>query len=278
VRPLHPTRRKATTHGQKVPRAKKSEAPSNDLEAAAKDLTAAIDDCDPEGVRQALDRGASLTEVLPDRGLKPLTLALGRFDRPNGPACAEVLIERGAEIGHLLPDSIDHLTPPDEALERVRFLLAHGGDPNSESLNTGDTALMHAIHQSNFECIRLLMDHGADPTILRPFAGVSAVQWLEDKLKESKGASKKQGYAKALEIITGKPVAVPDFEPIRNELKVENERFIAGLRARQFVALPDTIELNAFKKPPAEPKVQFQTSDAELLKAGFVLVGYYTQF
>ncbi|MCB9235456.1 MAG: ankyrin repeat domain-containing protein [Bacteroidia bacterium] len=51
----------------------------------------------------------------------------------------------------------------DESL--LRFLAAQGANPNPYRLNSGETALLHAVKYDNLSLVRLLLELGADPEI-----------------------------------------------------------------------------------------------------------------
>ncbi|MQX38054.1 ankyrin repeat domain-containing protein [Roseospira navarrensis] len=55
------------------------------------------------------------------------------------------------------------LDRPDR-LERLRLLLAAGADPDQRGLNDW-TPLHHAVWNRDREALRLLLDHGADPSL-----------------------------------------------------------------------------------------------------------------
>ena len=64
---------------------------------AATALARAIDHCDAEGIRKAVQRGASL-KALPDTSVSPLMSALYKCDRPGGEECVRTLVELGCSI------------------------------------------------------------------------------------------------------------------------------------------------------------------------------------
>ena len=68
-----------------------------DAEAAVA-LAHAIGGCDADGIREAVEQGASLTSPLPDSSLTPLIAALCKFGKPGWDACVELLLELGCPV------------------------------------------------------------------------------------------------------------------------------------------------------------------------------------
>lgn len=64
-------------------------------------------------------------------------------------------------------------------LETVRFLLAHGADPNIaiRSANPGQTALLAASSGGHTKIVDLLLEHGADPLAIDHPTGFAAIEY-----------------------------------------------------------------------------------------------------
>lgn len=84
-------------------------------------------------------------------------------------ALSELLLARGADINarESWRSFVRECTPLTRAvyqddLERARWLLDHGADPNVGDINDL-SALFYAIWRKNLPMARLLLDHGADP-------------------------------------------------------------------------------------------------------------------
>jgi ankyrin repeat protein len=93
--------------------------------------------------------------------------AVGR----NDVASVRKLLAQGVDVNapDLRAPLFDGATALTVAAERglagmVQLLLSHGANVNARSA-TGWTALMRACNADQFECARLLLDAGADPTI-----------------------------------------------------------------------------------------------------------------
>ena len=151
-----------------------------------------------ETTRVLAERGANLNVQDPD-GTTALMLAIinAHYDT------AAVLIEMGADpnvvdvsgmpalyaavdihtvrwtFGRPAPFLTEKLT----AVDIVRMLLEHGAQPNAmlrrallarhhdpgdRQLSTGSTALMRAVKTGDADVVKLLLDHGADGTIIQP--------------------------------------------------------------------------------------------------------------
>nr|CAD7260883.1 unnamed protein product [Timema shepardi] len=93
---------------------------------------------------------------------------------------AFVMAVRGGHV-HLLPLLLqrwtlrirDHQdwTPLTHAahmgqLECAKYIIQHGGDVNAWSAVTGESVLMTAVKCGRVEVVKLLLDHGADPTFI----------------------------------------------------------------------------------------------------------------
>ena len=74
-----------------------------DAEAAVT-LADAIHGCDADGIRKAVDQGASLISPLPDSSLTPLVAALCKFGKPGWDACVELLLELGCPVDGVKTD------------------------------------------------------------------------------------------------------------------------------------------------------------------------------
>lgn len=89
----------------------------------------------------------------------------------------EFLVSKGAEVN--LKDS-DSQTPLMYASKRsfnevATFLLLNGAEVNVQSKKKGMTALMLAAGWDNVELVRMLLEHGADPTLTDIFGKTAKV-------------------------------------------------------------------------------------------------------
>ncbi|HEY1342547.1 MAG TPA: ankyrin repeat domain-containing protein [Bryobacteraceae bacterium] len=110
-------------------------------------------------VRELLSHGAD-----PDIGDLPLTLAILN----KKPDIAMVLLDRGADpnLGNAL-----HAAVEVNSLPLAEALIRKGADVNENAYLAGGTPLMYAAGDGKREMVKLLLQHGADPTIMAKFEG-----------------------------------------------------------------------------------------------------------
>jgi ankyrin repeat protein len=151
-----------------------------DTARALAERGAALDLKDPEGTTALMfaiinahydtaavliDKGAD-PNVVDTSGMSALYAAVDMntlrwtFGRP-APFQTDKL--RAADVVKSL---LDHGADPNLRLRRA--LLARHHDPGDRQLSTGSTALMRAVKTGDAELTRLLLDHGADGTIIQP--------------------------------------------------------------------------------------------------------------
>lgn len=244
---------------------------------ASPELAKAIEKCDAKGIEKAIAKGASLLQ-LPETSSSPLVTASFNCERPNGEQCFELLLKHGAAIGNLVAESVAHYIPASLSLKILKVLLRNGGDVNAVSDMWGQTALMTAVANNEFEIAKLLMEHDADPTIVTQVTGLSPIGWLEREFHKEGGASKKAGIARLLELLTGTAVSLPETVRLSDEFKTENERFRFGLTAVSLVnSSPEAKHLHPLKKVSSDIKAKFRAGSEELQSLGFESVGYFQQ-
>lgn len=174
---------------------------------ASDDLAQAIEQCDPEGIRDAIRRGASLT-VEPDTLGSPLASALyrcGHCDAARWKECLEILVAAGCPIDglpHDIPplfDCVRHYIPDANAREMVKFLLAHGANPNATGPR-GESPLFETVVHGRVALVRLLLQHGADPTQTIPL-GVSIIDWLRQRIDDPLDSMERSEYVEILSLL-----------------------------------------------------------------------------
>jgi hypothetical protein len=203
--------------------------------ASARALAEAIGACDADGIRAAVAQGASLTDEVPDVSMPPLLKAAYRLDAPGGLKCVELLAKLGCPVdgdenGPPLVVCAGDDTDPSVALKAVKLLVAHGADVNAAD-RFGITALYQSVLEGHLQLARFLLEHGADPAIKNRM-GMSAVDWARKRYEEETGFKARTLYAELLSLLTGQPVAKPEAQRLRPELRAENERF-KFMRARR---------------------------------------------
>ena len=246
-----------------------------DAEAAVA-LADAIDGCDADGIREAVEHGASLTSPLPDSSLTPLLAALYKFDEPGWDACVELLLELGCPVDGVKTDPPIVACAADDLLgpKTVELLVAQGADVNAAD-REGTTALFECVTNGRVELARFLTQHGADPTI-KDRSGTSALDWLRKRYDEETGFRSRTKYAELLSVLTGQPVAKPEAPTLRPELQAENERFQRCRIARRLLAfMPRELHLKKEKVSPLAKASWYRAWQKELLDAGFTLAGHY---
>ncbi len=174
---------------------------------ASDNLARAIERCDPVGIRDAIQQGASLT-VEPDTLGSPLASALyrcGRCDAARWKECLEILHAAGCPIDgmpHDIPplfDCVRHYIPDANAYEMVQFLLTRGANPNATGPR-GESPLFEAVVHGRVALVRLLVQHGADPTQKIPL-GISIVDWLRQRIDDPFYSTERSQYAEILKLL-----------------------------------------------------------------------------
>jgi hypothetical protein len=129
--------------------------------------------------------------VLPDTSVSPLLSALyrcGGCDASRWKQCLEVLLASGCPIDGTPQDTppiVDCVrldVPAGSALKTVDVLLAHSADVNASG-RSGESALFESVVHGRVELVRLLWQHGADPS-RKTQLGVSTIEWLRQSLKD----------------------------------------------------------------------------------------------
>jgi Ankyrin repeats (3 copies) len=246
---------------------------------AAVALADAINGCVADGIRKAIEQGASLTSQLPGSSLTPLDAALCKFGEPGWDACVELLLELGCPVDGVKKDPPIVTCAANDLLgpKTVELLVAHGADVNAAN-REGTTAIFECVIKGRVKLARFLMEHGANPTI-KDQSGTSALDWLRKRYDEEKGFRSRTKYAEQLSVLTGQPVAKPEVPTLRPELQVENERFTRCLKARRQIALLSTkFELKPEKVSPLAKTNWYRDWQNELLSAGFLPAGHYALF
>lgn len=248
---------------------------------AATRLAQAIESCNAEGIRNAVSAGASLEDVEGTSGL-PLELALYKCNRPGGKECVEVLLELGCPI-----DGRPQDTPPivgctalflndDLALAIAELLLTHGANANAVGPHHGVTAIFDAAIHKRTALVRILMQHGADPSI--PFQNQLIIERLKAELVRSTRPREQAEYAEILSLLTGEEVLPPPVAPLPPALQSENAYFARCEKAEGVLRLLSSeMTLGKLMKLPIENKDPFPLWQQELLDAGFEPAGDYSR-
>ena len=228
-----------------------------DTEAAVA-LANAIKGCDPDGIREAVRQGASLTSPLPDSSFTPLFAALYKFGEPGWDACVELLLDLGCPVDGVKKDPPIVACAADDVLgpKTVKLLVAHGADVNAAN-REGTTAIFESVIKGRVGLARFLMQHGADPTI-KNWSGTSALEWLRKQYGEETGFRSRTKYAELLSVVSGQPVAKPEVPALRPELQAENDRFKRCLKS----AAADRIDAHGIR---AEAREGLATRQDELV-------------
>jgi len=129
-----------------------------------------------------LDSGFPINSVVTPGGLTLLHVAAFY----NCPKSAEVLLARpGINIDARVTatEAAIHLAAEGDSVEVLKLLIKHGADvntPNSRNIRP----LHHAALRGSDRAARILLDAGADPTLLSK-SGVSALDTAERSYKAS---------------------------------------------------------------------------------------------
>ncbi|HVA50105.1 MAG TPA: ankyrin repeat domain-containing protein [Pirellulales bacterium] len=246
---------------------------------AADALAEAIDRCDPEGIRAAVARGASLT-VLPDTSTSPLLAALFKFEEPEWRECVELLIELGCHVNGVNKDPpivvcVDErfLDEPD-ALEAVELLLERGADVNATDAD-GQTALFRSVLDQRVELVRLLLEHGANPDI-KDRNGVSPVDWLRKACERETNFQERTVFAELLSLLTGQPVAKPQAATLTPALAAESKRFRMCVTARRLLPLLNAnLSIRRWDDYPYAKRRWFRDREQQLADAGFQFAQHF---
>jgi ankyrin repeat protein len=99
------------------------------------------------------------------------------------PACARLLVERGANIEAVSKNGMElralHAAAAGRSLEAVELLLAHGADANAPQ-HGGWTALHAAVNNRDAKMVAALLARGADPKRANEF-GKTPVDLAREK-------------------------------------------------------------------------------------------------
>jgi len=246
---------------------------------ASADLDKAIEECDLDKIRQAVEAGASL-EQLPDSSVSPLLAALFNCDKPNGRECAELLIELGCPVdgqpGDNPPivDAVRRFIDVDLSLKILDVLIAHDADVNAIGRD-GATALFEPVVYGRNETVRVLIENGADPNI-KTSRGVTPIEWVQSKLESTTKLSERRAYGETLSLLTGEPYEEPTIEALDDALQSENDRFIQCRQAEMILkVLPQEIELRTITVSRLAGYESFSQWEQELLDLGFESSGNY---
>lgn len=246
---------------------------------ASADLDEAIEECDLDKIRQAVEAGASL-EQLPDSTVSPLLAALFNCDKPNGRECAELLIELGCPVdgqpGDNPPivDAVRRFVGEDLSLKILDVLVARGADVDAIGRD-GATALFEPVVYGRNETVRALIQHGADPNI-ESGRGVTPIEWVQSKLESTTKLSERRAYGETLSLLTGEPYEESSIEALDDTLQSENDRFIQCRQAEMILkVLPQEIELRTITVSRLAGYESFSQWEQELLDLGFESSGNY---
>ena len=177
-------RRKERQTRIKEQRARKADGSKNQK---GHDLLSSIRYKDADGVRQAIEAGENVNEVLPGRtGITPLLFAIDK----ESAEIVRLLTDAGADVNYTLPEqqfqsrsnsgiSALLMAVNKENVEIIRLLIAAGADVNHvlpeqpfpRKSETGASALLLAVGSGNEEIVRLLIAAGADLNHVLPEQG-----------------------------------------------------------------------------------------------------------
>jgi hypothetical protein len=251
---------------------------------ATKELARAIETCNAEGIRRAVEDGASLTS-LPDSPFTPLQSALYRFDNPAWKECVRILVELGCDVNGIpnedppILDWVDSRVEESLAIEVVDLLLSLGADIDATS-RSGQTALGRSVEGLRIELVRFLLERGANPKA-KLADGDSIIDWARKQYETTREFSRRQRLAELLEMLTGEELKGPEVTVLSDDLKAENERFRQCHEARQILAtFPEIAKLRKIKKWPFVDDRRVDTEpygewSKELLAKGFEPAGCY---
>lgn len=87
--------------------------------------------------------------------------------RSNHLDCLKELIAQGANVNAETKYGVTplHFAACNSKLEYIQELIAHDADVNAQSFISGDTALHRAVSWGNVDCVKYLIEFGADPEL-----------------------------------------------------------------------------------------------------------------
>jgi ankyrin repeat protein len=135
----------------------KSETPAQKTARFAQ----AVQSLDLEAVRSMLEKDPALAKARDQNGIGMLQLVVGS----NSPDIVELLVNNGADArtgggGGQIP-IVAALNGHPPVPREVELLLDHGANPNEKNI-LGASALMSAAAWGSAECVRALVEKGAD--------------------------------------------------------------------------------------------------------------------
>ena len=143
------------------------------------DLFSAAAIGDEARVTQLLERDHAAAETFAGDGFNALQLACF-FAQP---ACARLLLERGASVEAISKNGMElralHAAAAGRSLEVLELLLAHGADANAPQ-HGGWTALHAAVNNRDAMMVAALLARGADPKRANEF-GKTPVDLAREK-------------------------------------------------------------------------------------------------
>ncbi|MEZ6124724.1 MAG: hypothetical protein R3C49_16370 [Planctomycetaceae bacterium] len=247
--------------------------PINDADAAAA-LEDAIERHDPQGVRDAIQSGASL-EHLPESPFSPLRQALYLVELPGGLECAQALVDAGASMSGLTATCLSGFEASSWCVTAAEFLISNGADVR-EADRYGMTPIWGAVRQRNISAIHLLMDKGADPNVPIANMQMTVTEWVRSKFEESKKQREQTELAAILSILTAEDVRPPEKSPLPEEFARENQRFQQALYARQVLSkLPEQISVEPGGQIRSKAAGRFEKLGLALEELGFLRQGQY---
>ncbi len=117
-----------------------------------------------KGTRLLLDHGASVTIITDRHGHTPLTALLRTARKPSAWRCAQMVLDKGAQMPadhHVVWRLLQH----HYEYHIVQWLLRQKGlNPNAADPTTGNTALhwLAKVYTIEVFSLKILMEHGAD--------------------------------------------------------------------------------------------------------------------
>ncbi len=245
---------------------------------AADRLAKAIDRCDADGIRKAIQAGATL-EHLPDTSVSPLMSALFRCPQTGWEACAELLIELGTPVNGWpnnappVVDATHNFVNETQSLAILKLLVKHGADVNAPADN-GELALFNAVVYRRHATIKFLLEHGADPQA-KTAQGATIVEWVKSRIEDDQQYGFSQ-YAEILTLLTGEEALQPGLLALTDELKRENQRFEECLVARKLLKiLSSETKTVRMKHDFLGDFSNYKSLSQELAECGFIKAGAF---